>query len=956
MKMKRLLLAVFCLVASPALAQTTFVSGDCNANITRSGGDLTLTSTNVGSPVGCRASVGKQSGLLYYTATVNAAPVSTVWGVAGGGAGTILPAPTTYWATSAGYGTGNNYQAAVLRSDGSQFWNNATVSGGAAVTSGKTVAIAFNLNTDPRQMWVTSDVTSLVCNGSGGSGSTAPKWNGSCASDPTLPGTGNPIGVFPSGATAGTGAKFYIPGGMAYPIWQGQNTDSSTFNFSATVPAYLVSVGYVNWNNSSGNHSYPGPLDPMQIITSNAPGWTSGTYASGAKINAGAGWNGTAYTNALPVCVFGLVTPGTSGSDPTVFDTPCASGTPSNTGGIPGGSWPGATTVTDGGVTWALLDRVDYVTITGAVVDAPAWTPSTQYPGYTYVQNGGIAYAQFNPFGSVATCTSGSGSGPPSSDGTCSWQPVGRIIYSSGANQWPHMKYFGTDSMQYNYNVKITMFYGGTAQQVYGPQQPGESLSGGANSIIMAFHQDLPGDQDFYCLGGYGIADRNNGCSAWSWLITPAPGDSIVNNLTSSDPLRIDQTKGVTITNTSTTTTSGGWNGTAGEPIVISDNNGIINGMQLLSVHGTTAPWHGGGGNGGFPGNGHGNQVAIVNSILQSGPGGNGVFITDGGSALLNSLIIDGSTVAGTEGVEFGYGQTIMANNIVVGTGASNSTCVMNQANFAGTQHKTFYNNLCLGFTFPNGTTTGQTWTSPLAASNATDSPASGYGGTYTSATGIGATSEQMPGVNTSSGCGTGLSSPCSGLTAATELVNPTIGGSFDARLKSGAFSFGAGANYSTLQGALPDGSSSAAVLDILGSAWSPRWDIAAEKFNGAPPAYTLVSVNLSGNTFTFGCAPSTVIGHVTVTATGGTFSSALTRTGANTGGFALSSSSIPSDLISNPSTGCPASGGPFSDLNIVATDGTAVGSPLTQPETLTGSGGPPPATALRLCFRMGRC
>jgi hypothetical protein len=846
----RLLLCCLLLgLASPAFAQTTFGS-DCNANITISGGGLILTSTNVGNFVGCRASVGKQSGLLYYTATVNAAPVATVWGVAGGGVGTILPSPVAYWSTATGYATGNNYQAAVLRSDGSQYWNNTAVTGGAAVTSGKTIALAFNLNSDPWQMWVTSDVTSLVCNGSGGSGSTAPKWNGSCASDPTLPGTGNPIGVFPSGSTAGTGAKFYLPGGAVFPIWHGQNTDSSTFNFGAAPPSYLVSAGYVNWNNSSGNFAYPGPQNPMQIVISNAPGWTSGTYASGARVNAGAGWNGTSYTDALPVCVFGLVTPGASGSDPTVFNTACASGTPANTGGIPGGSWPGATTVTDGGVTWALLRRVDYVTLTHALADAPAWTPNTQYPGFMYVRNGGIAYTQFNPFGPEPPCTSGSGAGPPASDGTCVWTAVGRMTYSSGANQWPHMKSFGSNSIQFNYNVKMTVFYGGAAQQVYGPQQPGESLAGGANSIMMAFHIDLPSDQDFYCLGGYGVASRNGGggCSAWSWTITPAPGDSFVDNFTTSTPLRIDQTKGVTITNTSTTTTSTAWNGTAGEPIVISDNMGFIDGMQMLSVHGITAPWHGGGGNGLFPGNGHGNNVTIRNSILQAGPSARGVFVTDGGSALLNSVIINGSTVTGTDGVEFGYGQAVMANNIVVGTGATNSTCVMNQNNFGGSQHQTFYNNLCIGFSFPNGSTTGTTWLRPFAATNATDSPASGYGGAYTSATSTNATSAQMPGVNTSSGCGPSLTSPCSGLTAANQLVNPTIGGSFDARLKSGADVFGAGANYSTIQQTLADGSSPTAVLDILGNAWSPRWDIGAEKFGGPPPPPTVLRLRWMGH------------------------------------------------------------------------------------------------------------
>src|ERR1700749_635453 len=141
------------------IAQTIFTTGDCNANVTISGAGLTLTSTNSGVPVGCRASQAKQSGLLYFTATVNASPIATVWGIGSGGVGTILPAPIPYWSTAAGHSTGGDYEAAVLRSDGSQFWNNTAVTGGGAVTSGKTVGIAINLNTDPWQMWVTSDIS-----------------------------------------------------------------------------------------------------------------------------------------------------------------------------------------------------------------------------------------------------------------------------------------------------------------------------------------------------------------------------------------------------------------------------------------------------------------------------------------------------------------------------------------------------------------------------------------------------------------------------------------------------------------------------------------------------------------------------------------------------------------------------------------------------------------------------
>jgi hypothetical protein len=113
-----------------------------------------------------------------------------------------------------------------------------------------------------------------------------------------------------------------------------------------------------------------------------------------------------------------------------------------------------------------------------------------------------------------------------------------------------------------------------------------------------------------------------------------------------------------------------------------------------------------------------------------------------------------------------------------------------------------------------------------------------------------------------------------------------------------------------------------------------------ALSLTGVPGGTTVLnSVNLSGNTFTYSCSASTVIGAVTVTTTpSSSFTGTLSLTGANSGGFALSGS----NLIANASTGCPSSGGPYSDLNIVATQAGATGSPLTQPETLTGSGGPP--------------
>ena len=822
----RRLLAFCCLLigfASPVLAQTTFTSGDCNANVTISGGGLTLTSTQSGNFVGCRASLGKQSGKLYYEATLNHAPVGTVFGVANGGVGVPASAGPMF-STAAGYTAGNNTNAAVLRSDGSVFWNNSQVTGGASLTSGKTIGLAINLDTDPWQIWVTSDVTSLVCNGSGSSGSTAPKWNGSCANDPTLAGTGTVLGVFPSGATAGTGFYVKLFFDSVWPIWQGQILDSATFNFGATSFAGTVPSGYVSWNNSSGNFALPGPLNPPTINVSDAPGWAATTaYSAGARVNAGAGWNGSTYTNGSAVCLFGLVTPGTSGSSASAFNTACASGTPANTGGIPGGSWPGATTVTDGGATWALLTNVDYATLTNAFNDtSTTWAQSTQYPGAQYIRSNGNIYYQ--AFTSVCTSAS-SGSGPTGtgvfSDGSCSWTYLSPLVYSSNANIWNHQVAWsnavGQKEMQFNYSPKVVIWYGGSTQQVYGPQQPGEG-----NPLLMAMHYDYPSDVSPYCYHGYQLVLQWCG---WVPSVTVAPGDSFVDNYTTGTPLTIDQTKGVTVVNTEA------WGGVTGifytqgmgSAIAFSDSIVGIDRIQLDSTHGITVPCHTTLG----PGNQHCNNIQITNSILRSGDNGFGVFVCDGGCTLMNDAIINRSTAAGNRATAFGYQNTIVANNTIVGTGASNSTCIANDFYFGSYPSNPpgyIYNNLCLGHSFPwshNNPGFGPWPANPVSAGNATDAPASGYGGTFTDAYGNSNQSFQLPGVGS-----------LTALTAANQVVNPTPS-TADLRIKSSSADiYGQGNNYSA--------AGFAPVTDIIGQTWSPRWDIGPEKFQGGLTATML--------------------------------------------------------------------------------------------------------------------
>ncbi len=158
---------------------------------------------------------------------------------------------------------------------------------------------------------------------------------------------------------------------------------------------------------------------------------------------------------------------------------------------------------------------------------------------------------------------------------------------------------------------------------------------------------------------------------------------------------------------------------------------------------------------------------------------------------------------------------------------------------------------------------------------------------------------------------------------------------------------FGAGTNFSPVH--LQSGATFSPVSDIINATWSPRWDIAPEK-QGASGPLTLLSINLSGNTFVYSAGSSPPIGLITVATSGGAFAGTLSLSGANTGGFVLSNPSGPtSNLTCDVGSGCPAAGGPFTDLSIVATQGGAVGNPLTQPETITGSTPPPTVTNLRV-------
>ncbi|MBV8349511.1 MAG: hypothetical protein JOZ49_18890, partial [Mycolicibacterium sp.] len=203
-------------VTGSAPALTTFNAGpdvSSDLTITNSGptSGLTLTSPS-GTPLyygyGARANNAKYSGLWYFEVTQvsNGGSTALAVGLANNGAAQLWPGG---WTPNPSGGNTPNFFGADTNETGftsaangdgpALLWNNHTVGTAASWAAGKTMGVAVDLNTNSPQLWVTPDVTSLICNGSGGSGSTAPQWNASCTHDPSIQGSGTPV-------TGGSGA------------------------------------------------------------------------------------------------------------------------------------------------------------------------------------------------------------------------------------------------------------------------------------------------------------------------------------------------------------------------------------------------------------------------------------------------------------------------------------------------------------------------------------------------------------------------------------------------------------------------------------------------------------------------------------------------------------------------------------------------------------------------------
>jgi hypothetical protein len=868
--------------AAPQSVGTVFASTDCSPAINITNGGLTLSSTTASIYYGdsCRSTNPKFTGEWYYEVTTGGAGDAEIQGVGFANGSAYLPPIFCGWSLTGATETDCNSYYATLGNTTSTVgftytygsgssalnWNNAGLSALPGVVTGQTIGVAVDLDTDPPQVWVTPNVSNLVCNGSGASGSTAPQWNGSCADDPSLMGTGRPT-------TGGTGLSAFLPGNYAWsPTFQiakstGASTETATFNFGAspfvgTVPR----GGYQAWNAAGGGPTVPGPLNPMDVNIANAPGWqASHSYVAGDRITAGPAWNGSAYTSGSPLYLWATTTvSGTSGSSASVFSS-CPS--PANVGGglvnptsAPSG-WASATHVTDGGVTWVCLTPVDYVTMTGFVGDDPlTWASGQPYYRQTVVFNG-YSWLMVTPISSPSylPCISGSTGPAPAaqgtdvSDGNCTWESQGPITYSSLAHRWPHSIDFGpADEVNFNFDLNVTLWYGGAERQVYQPGYNGET-----DPILIWNHADAgaPTDAISYCRNGWGLGSRvgsaiNYSCPGTYTTFDPAPGDSFRDNVTAaSGPLSVDQTKGVTFyENVAQSCNFTNFYTQVGADLGISDYQMTFERLQFQSVQGSVADSTYCG-----PGYRVANVENFYDDIMDAG-GGTGILSGDCAYTVGNSVMIYRGT---TNPIAYGFSSaypSALYNDTIIGPGVTNCpTCSALQ--LIKTDECT-YGQGGGGYFFPppldNLAVFG--WGSPVAVNlggfgwsgvtynaqnNATDVASSFTGGTVITTPNPSGqlTTANLSGVGNTCTPASGNTSSCYGLTPANEFVCADLTGTtcspLDLRLKSTADIYNAGANFSfptntVVPGTLAPGA------DIFGTARPQsggRYDIGAVEY-----------------------------------------------------------------------------------------------------------------------------
>lgn len=618
-------------VAASAGAQ--FTATDCNRNITISGSPgltLSTASTNLSAGEICRANLPKYSGKWYFEVTTSGTiGAQQAIGLANngngraliGGVNTTIRTPQVLGndANSVGY----NYTA---NGNSTLVYNAASILPRAytslpPITSGKTIGVAVDLDSDPPQAWVTPDVTATSGFGGG------PQWNGNNTFSPTIPGSG------PGNIGSAGGEFFLLPGYEVSPVYQfraNASPQSVTFNFGGSAFVGTPPAGYSSWNTAGGAIDVPGPLNAQTIDVANAPAWqASQTYVSGDRVVAGPGWASGSYVQGANLYLWAL-SAGSGGTSASSGNGPQTCGTPANYGGGFAGSipsqWSGATTATDGGITWTCLTRIDYVTLTGAFLDTPTfWSSGGSYEDEQYVQNAGNVYFQSQsvptpPNLCIASSSGPTGTPPPGTliaDGTCLWAYRGAITYSSQSNRWPLAIWpynsggggdgsgiTRTPEAQTHSDVNLNIWYGGLARQLYQAGKNGEN-----DPLQMANHAAATGpDVSGACYRGYtmdntvtnglncnGPVDNpmftsfNNLGSTFTTTLNAVPGDSFADNMNpASTPLAVNSAMGVEIYSNTPWVDAGLYPNPAnrGTPLEIGEWGWVIQRLQMESVFG----------------------------------------------------------------------------------------------------------------------------------------------------------------------------------------------------------------------------------------------------------------------------------------------------------------------------------------------------------------------------------
>jgi len=586
---------------------------------------------------------------------------------------------------------------------------------------------------------------------------------------------------------------------------------------------------------------------PALIINvANAPGWQAGhSYVVGDRVLAGPGWiagSPGSFISGRPLYLWALAAGG-GGTSASTGNGPQRCPKPANYGGglitvNPNPSkWSGASTVSDGALTWTCLTVVDYPTWTAAVEDdSPlisgdgyhTWQPGTNYWYHQYAVSNGISYwmstSENNPKPPFY-CTSGST--PPSgfstvSDGNCSWTAQALIPYSSQKEPWRHEAFVnGTYGgppveIQMDKFTNIIIWYGGKEAQVY---QGGVGGENGSNAPLYTwYHVDgTTQENPVRCPNssaseytGCGFADRDPLVYV---DITAASGDSFQDNiLPNIGPLRVNPANGVTFYSDS----SIGYT----EAFSYADSYIEFQRLQFLSINGSAATGHGlsYAYNGGA---GYGSGIYYLNDLFQAG-GGVGAISCDAGCTYSNAVIIYSGLSTGGFAIHGGYGAKV-ENVTAIGPGSACATCTFLEIQSNQYGNPNVYNTAVFGFLNPFAMPKSQT-PDVTAASNATD-VLSGYAGGLNFVSrndGFTYTTYQMPGVGSTCSGGSGS---CYGISASSALVDATLGSSFDARIPPSLLNrpnsplYGAGG---AVVGESP--------RDILGSArpQSGRYDIGA--------------------------------------------------------------------------------------------------------------------------------